>query len=72
MTTASAPQTSADPTGSVTVIPHIVAGERVSPQGRTGPVFTPASGRQSGEVALASPRPLSVVGATPASANVSR
>ena len=60
MTTASAPQTSADPTGSVTVIPHIVAGERVSPQGRTGPVFNPA------------PRPLSVVGATPASANVSR
>ncbi|KXZ61565.1 MAG: methylmalonate-semialdehyde dehydrogenase (acylating) [Microbacterium sp. 69-7] len=54
MTTASAPQTSADPTGSVTVIPHIVAGERVSPQGRTGPVFNPASGRQSGEVALAS------------------
>ncbi|EXJ52217.1 CoA-acylating methylmalonate-semialdehyde dehydrogenase [Microbacterium sp. MRS-1] len=54
MTTASAPQTSADPTGSVTVIPHIVAGERVSPQGRTGPVFNPASGRQSGDVALAS------------------
>lgn len=54
MTTASAPQAAADPTGSVTVIPHIVAGERVSPQGRTGPVFNPATGRQSAEVALAS------------------
>ncbi|RKS89323.1 malonate-semialdehyde dehydrogenase (acetylating)/methylmalonate-semialdehyde dehydrogenase [Microbacterium sp. AG790] len=54
MTTASAPQTSADPTASVTVIPHIVAGERLSPQGRTGSVFNPATGRQSAEVALAS------------------
>ncbi|GAA4062652.1 CoA-acylating methylmalonate-semialdehyde dehydrogenase [Microbacterium laevaniformans] len=54
MTTASAPQTSADPTGSVTVIPHVVAGERVGPTGRTGSVFNPATGRQSAEVALAS------------------
>ena len=54
MTTASASATTDEPIGSVTVIPHIVAGERVGPTGRTGPVFNPATGRQSAEVALAS------------------
>ncbi len=38
----------------LTVIPHIVGGERIVADGRTGPVYNPATGRQSGEVALAS------------------
>ena len=38
----------------LTTVPHIVGGERIVADGRTGPVYNPATGRQSGEVALAS------------------
>ena len=37
-----------------TAIPHVVGGERVAGDGRTGPVFNPATGVQTGEVALES------------------
>ena len=37
-----------------TAIPHVVGGERVAGDGRTGPLFNPATGVQTGEVALAS------------------
>lgn len=37
-----------------TAIPHVVGGERIAADGRTGPVFNPATGAQTGEVALAS------------------
>lgn len=37
-----------------TAIPHVVGGARVPADGRTGPVFNPATGVQTGEVALAS------------------
>ncbi|QRY41375.1 CoA-acylating methylmalonate-semialdehyde dehydrogenase [Microbacterium hominis] len=40
--------------GTLTAIPHVVGGARVTGDGRTGPVFNPATGRQTGEVALAS------------------
>ncbi|RZI94488.1 MAG: aldehyde dehydrogenase family protein, partial [Microbacterium sp.] len=36
------------------VIGHVIGGERVVTGGRVGPVFNPATGRQTGEVALAS------------------
>ncbi|MBS7539573.1 CoA-acylating methylmalonate-semialdehyde dehydrogenase [Ancylobacter lacus] len=35
-------------------IPHFIGGRRVAGTGRTAPVFNPATGRQTGEVALAS------------------
>ncbi|RKE64138.1 CoA-acylating methylmalonate-semialdehyde dehydrogenase [Microbacterium sp. AG238] len=44
----------ADPTGDVPVIPHWIDGAEYAPDGtRTAPVFNPATGRVSGEVALA-------------------
>ncbi len=42
------------PAGALAAIPHVVGGERVAADGRTGPVFNPATGAQTGEVALAS------------------
>ncbi len=36
------------------VIGHVIGGSRVTPEGRRGPVFNPATGLQTGEVALAS------------------
>ncbi len=38
----------------LSTVPHIIGGERVGAADRTGPVFDPATGRQRGEVALAS------------------
>ncbi len=38
----------------LTAIPHVVGGEHVAADGRVGRVFNPATGQQSGEVALAS------------------
>lgn len=44
----------AGPTGDVPVIPHWIDGAEYAPDGtRTAPVFNPATGRVSGEVALA-------------------
>ncbi|RAZ33131.1 CoA-acylating methylmalonate-semialdehyde dehydrogenase [Microbacterium sp. SMR1] len=44
----------ADPTGDVPVIPHWIDGGEYAPDGtRTAPVFNPATGRVSAEVALA-------------------
>lgn len=44
----------ADPTGDVPVIPHWIDGAEYAPDGtRTAPVFNPATGRVSAEVALA-------------------
>jgi malonate-semialdehyde dehydrogenase (acetylating)/methylmalonate-semialdehyde dehydrogenase len=37
-----------------TAIPHVVGGVRVPADGRVGPVYNPATGEQTGEVALAS------------------
>ena len=42
----------ADP--ALRTIPHVVCGERVESDGRTGPVFNPATGRQTATVGLAS------------------
>jgi len=38
----------------LTAIPHVVGGVRIEADGRTGPVFNPATGAQTGEVPLAS------------------
>ncbi|WP_434811667.1 CoA-acylating methylmalonate-semialdehyde dehydrogenase [Microbacterium sp. bgisy189] len=35
-------------------IPHVIGGRKVAADGRTGPVYNPATGEQTGEVALAS------------------
>ena len=43
-----------EPTPGLTAIPHIIGGERIAADGRTGAVFNPATGGQTGEVALAS------------------
>jgi malonate-semialdehyde dehydrogenase (acetylating)/methylmalonate-semialdehyde dehydrogenase len=40
--------------GTMTRIEHVIGGARVSADGRVGPVFNPATGEQTGEVALAS------------------
>src|SRR5438067_2409349 len=46
---------SAQPGEEIEEIQHWIDGERVAGEsGRTGPVFNPASGRQTGEVAFAS------------------
>ena len=37
-----------------TAIPHVIGGDRVEADGRTGAVFNPATGVQTGDVALAS------------------
>lgn len=37
-----------------TLIPHVVGGRRIAPDGRTGPVLDPATGIRTGEVGLAS------------------
>ncbi|MBN9215977.1 MAG: methylmalonate-semialdehyde dehydrogenase (acylating) [Microbacterium sp. SCN 70-200] len=44
----------ADPAGTTTLIPHVVGGARVDGDGRTGPIFNPATGEQTGAVSLAS------------------
>ncbi|AUG30080.1 MULTISPECIES: CoA-acylating methylmalonate-semialdehyde dehydrogenase [Microbacterium] len=49
-----ASSTASSTAGTLTAIPHVVGGARVTGDGRTGPVFNPATGRQTGEVALAS------------------
>ncbi len=49
-----ASSTASSTAGTLTAIPHVVGGARVTGGGRTGPVFNPATGRQTGEVALAS------------------
>jgi len=41
-------------TTEITGIPHVIGGARVHAEGRTAPVFNPATGRRTGEVALAS------------------
>ncbi len=41
-------------TPALTSIPHVIGGARVTGDGRTGRVFNPATGAQTGEVALAS------------------
>jgi len=41
-------------TASVPTVPHVIGGVRTSGGGRVGPVFNPATGRQTGSVALAS------------------
>ena len=42
------------PTTARTAIPHVIGGDRVEADGRTGAVFNPATGVQTGDVALAS------------------
>ncbi|MGV9192800.1 CoA-acylating methylmalonate-semialdehyde dehydrogenase [Microbacterium sp. MC2] len=54
MSTTAQTTTEASTDTGLTAIPHVIGGRHVPADGRVGPVFNPATGRQTGEVALAS------------------
>jgi malonate-semialdehyde dehydrogenase (acetylating)/methylmalonate-semialdehyde dehydrogenase len=54
MSTSTVSETQRTASTSLPTIPHVVGGRRVDDRGRRGPVFNPATGEQTGEVALAS------------------
>lgn len=54
MSTTITETTDAAASAPLTLIPHVVGGAHVTPDGRRGPVFNPATGEQTGEVLLAS------------------
>ncbi len=54
MSTPTIEKTDAAASGPLTTIPHVIGGRHVAPDGRRGPVFNPATGRQTAEVAIAS------------------